>query len=260
MKPNKFLKFVNKKRPEILIFFGISGFLSSTVLAVKATPKAMKAIEEKKEELDKEKLTVGETVKTTWKYYIPAIGSAVGGVVCILGANGIHNRRNAALASAFSITDTAYKKYVEKTKEVIGEDKEKQIQDEIAKEEIKKNPYNPNTVIGTPEIGRTLCFDMGSGRYFYKNIEDVKRVENEISARLREEMFIYLNEFYDELEIEEISTGDMVGFDIEKQNPIDIRYSHIEINVFNNELMTMERVPVCVIDYRVFPIPEWKKF
>lgn len=48
---NTVKKAVGKKSPEILIAFGIAGMITTTVLAVKATPKAMEKI--KKAEKDK---------------------------------------------------------------------------------------------------------------------------------------------------------------------------------------------------------------
>ena len=43
---NTVKKAVEKKSPEILIAFGIAGMITTTVLAVKATPKAMEKIKE----------------------------------------------------------------------------------------------------------------------------------------------------------------------------------------------------------------------
>ena len=75
---------ISKHSPEILIGFGIAGMLSSTVLAVTATPKAMKLIEEKKHEKGVDKLTVKETVKVAWKCYIPAATTAAASTACLI--------------------------------------------------------------------------------------------------------------------------------------------------------------------------------
>ncbi len=45
-------KKIRSYSPEILIGAGISGMISSTVMAVKTTPKAMTLIKEKKKELN----------------------------------------------------------------------------------------------------------------------------------------------------------------------------------------------------------------
>lgn len=98
---NTVKKAVEKKSPEILIAFGIAGMITTTVLAVKATPKAMEKIKEveknKKEEFDRDhgyseldtmfKLTKPEVVKATWKCYIPAAISGATSIACIVGAN-----------------------------------------------------------------------------------------------------------------------------------------------------------------------------
>lgn len=110
---NTVKKAVEKKSPEILIAFGIAGMITTTVLAVKATPKAMEKIKEveknKKEEFDRDhgyseldtmfKLTKPEVVKATWKCYIPAAISGATSIACIVGANTVHSKRNAAIAT-----------------------------------------------------------------------------------------------------------------------------------------------------------------
>ena len=51
---NKYFKMatrmIKKRSPEILTGFGIAGMITTTVLAVKATPKALKLIEEAEKE------------------------------------------------------------------------------------------------------------------------------------------------------------------------------------------------------------------
>ena len=70
-------KAVTKKSPEILTGIGIAGMITTTVLAVKATPKALELIENAKESKktypdDKPGLNALETVKVAWKPYVPA--------------------------------------------------------------------------------------------------------------------------------------------------------------------------------------------
>ena len=98
-------KTVVKHGPEILTGVGIAGMLTTTVLAVKATPKAMELIDYEKEclkehEDDEVCLTPIETVKVAWKPYIPAIVTGVVSTGCLIGAQSINSRRNAAAARA----------------------------------------------------------------------------------------------------------------------------------------------------------------
>ena len=63
---------VSKHSPEILTGIGIAGMITTTVLAVKATPKAIKLIEAEKRVKHVDTLSPIDTVKTAWKCYIPA--------------------------------------------------------------------------------------------------------------------------------------------------------------------------------------------
>ena len=60
-----------KHSPEILTGVGIAGMITTTILAVRATPKAMQLIDEKEYE-EERGLTKFETVKVAWKPYVPA--------------------------------------------------------------------------------------------------------------------------------------------------------------------------------------------
>ncbi len=74
----KKLGFVLQKRsPELMIGFGIAAGVSAIVFAVRATPKAMRLIEEEKKELHVDKLTPKETVRAAWKCYVPAAAMEV---------------------------------------------------------------------------------------------------------------------------------------------------------------------------------------
>ena len=60
----------SKHSPEILIGFGVAGFVTTTVLAVKATPKAIQLLDDAKKENDVDKLPPLEVVKVAWKPYM----------------------------------------------------------------------------------------------------------------------------------------------------------------------------------------------
>ena len=66
---NKVLDVAKKHSPELLVSAGVVGMVVSTVMAVKATPKAIELIEEKKGELGVTCLTKKETVQAAWKPY-----------------------------------------------------------------------------------------------------------------------------------------------------------------------------------------------
>ena len=239
-----------KHSPEILTGLGIAGMVTTTVLAVKATPKAMRLIEAKKKEEGVEKLTVLDTVKVAWKPYIPSFATGLASTACLIWASTESARRNAVLATAYQLSQTAFNEYKEKAVEVIGEKKESAIRDAVDKERIEKNPASKSEIIIT-EKGSTLCYDPISGRYFKSDIERIKRAENELNKRMLHDMFGYVsvNEFYDELGLEHISIGEDLGWNVSEL--IDIHFG---------SQLTDDGEPCVVLDYTVAPKRNYTTF
>lgn len=233
---------IAKHSPEILTGIGIAGMITTTILAVKATPKAIALIESKKYDEKTEELPKLETVKTVWKCYIPAVATGCLSVVCLIGANSVNLRRNAALAAAYSLSESTLKEYQQKVIETVGERKEQAVRDAIAKDKITDNPPASNQIIFTDK-GNTLCYDACSDRYFKSDIDKLKKAENELNRRMRDEMYISLNEFYMEIGINPIEIGNDLGWNIDQ--------GYIEMD-FSSQL-TDDGIPCLVISYRVAP-------
>ena len=221
--------------PEILTAIGISGMVTSTVLAVKATPKAMAAIDEQPNDI-----STKDKVKVCWKYYVPSGTLTILSAACLISSNSISLRRNAALATAYKLSEAALTDYQEKVVETIGEKKEKTIREEIARDKIKDHPYSSTHVFETG-YGDTLCLDSYTGRYFKTDIESIKQAVNKLNYSLLQHNFISLNDFYFELGLESVKDGDDLGWPIEK-GLLDI--------TFGSGLMD-GRVPCLVLDYRL---------
>lgn len=238
---------VSKHSPEILTGLGIAGMITTTVLAVKATPKALELIEDKKEELDlhpTDNLTPVETVKATWKCYIPAAITGVTSMACLIGASSVNAKRNAALMTAYNLSATALTEYKEKVLETVGEKKEQIIRNKVAEERINKEPVNQSAIIVSGN-GNTRCFDTITKRRFISDIETIKRVVNELNRRMiNGEDYISLNEFYYELGLTDGSSiGDELGWNVTS--------GLIELD-FSAQLDT-DGTPCIVIDYSVAP-------
>ena len=236
-----------KHSPAILTALGITGMIGTTVLAVKATPKALDLIENKKEELDKDKLTVVETVKATWKCYAPAAVTCVTSAACLIGASSVHTKRNAALATAYKLSESALIEYRDKVVETIGEKKEQSVRDAIAKDHVEKNPITNNEVIITDK-GYTLCYDELSGRYFYSDIEKIKKAANELNRQMLNDMYVSLNELYYELGLEGTKLGEQMGWNVDR-GLIDLKFS---------ATVSADDRPCIVLDYRVPPMYDYQ--
>ena len=233
---------ISENSPVILTGTAVAGVVSSVILAVKATPKALSLIDKEylhkftdpnREEdgYDFESwkenkaitLTKKEIIKSTWRCYIPTAAVSIVTIACIIGAHSAHTRRNAALASLYSLTETAFKDYQAKIVETIGKNKELKVRDDICEDKIKKNPSGDAEVVFTGK-GETMCYDPMSGRYFKTDIDKIKRAEYKLNRDLMSEMFVSLNEFYDELGLSHIKLGEDIGWDIDKAS-IEIRFS-----------------------------------
>lgn len=234
-------KSVTRHSPEILTGIGIAGMVTTTVLAVKATPKALRLLEEAQRESE-DGLTGTDKVKVCWKCYIPAAVTGVVSVSCLIGASSVNNRRNAALATAYKLSETALTEYRDKVVETIGEKKEQLVREKVAEEHIKKNPVSKNEVLITQK-GETLCYDSISGRYFKSDIDKIKKTVNDLNRRMLNDMYISLNEFYYELDLDGIGVGDDLGWNIDN--------GFIDID-FGSQLAD-DGTPCVVINYSLAP-------
>lgn len=235
---------IKKYSPEILTGIGISGMIFSTIMAVRVTPAAMKLIEQKKNESKKDRLDKKEVVQTTWRCYTPSVVSTVVSVICIIGASTINSKRNTALAAAYSISESALKLYQEKVIETVGEKKEQEVRDNVAKEYLKNDPITTREIILT-ERGNTLCYDPLSSRYFKSDIEMLRQAVNELNRdmTIRIGMSVSLNDFYDKIGIDRTTVGDSIGWNVNK-GLIELKFS---------SQLTNNAMPCLVINFVTMP-------
>lgn len=245
---NTVTKSVKKHQPEILTGIGIAGMITTTIMAVRATPKALDVMAEIKEahaeDTDKKELAK-DVVKKVVPIYIPSI--IVGGlsISCVIGASAINAKRNAALATAYAISESALKTYQEKVIETVGEKKEQDIREEVAKETIKKHPINNKEIILTG-TGDVRCLDAISGRRFACSVQKIQEVENELNRRIITEMYVSLNDLYDELGLSHTKLGDDLGWNIDWLDRDMIRLAR-------DTQIDEDGVPCLVLDYKVVP-------
>ena len=240
---------LERHAPEILTGIGVAGMVTSTVLAVKATPKAFLLINDRKDELEVEKLPVTELVKTTWKCYIPAAVTCGASIACLVGASSVNFKRNAALATAYKLSEAALSEYKDAVIETIGEKKEQSVRDKVAEERLKKNPVSKSEIIVTGN-GTTLCYDPVGNSYFKSNIQQIESAKNKLNARMLSENYVSLNDFYDELGIGPTKLGDDLGWDIYKDGLVEIAFS---------SQLAEDGTPCLVMDYSIAPRYEYYK-
>lgn len=241
---------LTKYSPGILTGIGIAGMIGATFMAVKATPKALYLIETKKEEAEVEELTPIETIKTCWKCYIPATLTTVASTACLIGASTVSAKRNAALATAYSISEAALREYQEKVVEVVGEKKEKAVRDAVAKDQIDKDPVTKSEVVIIDSNSNTLCYEPLSGRYFKSTIDKIKKAEIELDRQMIQEMYVSLNDFYWEIGLDGTDLGDKMGWNLSK--------GYMDLS-FSSQLAD-DGTPCAVIVYGIPPVYDYQHY
>lgn len=245
---NKTTGFMKEHSPELLISAGIVGMVSSTVLAVKATPKALELMENKKEDLGVTYLTKKEAIEAAWKEYIPSAGLGLISGACIILGTSTNMKRNTALATVYAISENTLKEYKKQTKAVVGEEKAREIDSAVAKARIKEKTVievKDSEYIHSTGNGDTLIYDSLSGRYFRSSANAVERAVNAFNKKLLDDYTGSLNEFYNELDIPTIGAGNMIGWKSDS-DMLEISFDS-DMDALNN--------PFLILTYYNRPIP-----
>lgn len=199
--------FLRRNAPTILTCVGAAGVVVTSVMAVKATPKALKVVEQATEEKGEE-LTTLEVIKVAGPVYIPAIAVGASTVACIFGANVLNKRHQASLMSAYALLDNSYKEYKNKVKELYGEEADSTVRAELVKDKYENCDIS--------DEGETrLFFDMFSNRYFESTIEKVQNAEYFVNRKLALWDCVDVNEFYDLLALPRMDCGNNYGWSVE---------------------------------------------
>jgi hypothetical protein len=260
--------FAKQHSPELLVGLGIAGMATSTVLAVKATPKAVaridKIIEDKNEQLMDEavakqqsayspitKLKKGDVIKLCWKDYAPAAITGVASIVCIIGGTHINLRRNAALVTAVKLSEVTIKDlqaYKDKVVETIGEEKSDEIEAKVNENVVQQAAINLDSAI-VPGVGPILCLDKIGGQWFRSDKETIREAINRLNYTMNDDMYVSLNDFYDEIGISHTVAGEQLGWNRD-QGLIEPKFS---------SHLLPSGVPVMVITTRIEPRTDYSK-
>ena len=197
-------KFLRRNSSTILTCVGAVGVVATSVMAVKATPKALTLIDAATEEKG-EKLTKFEVVKVAGPAYIPAIITGAATIACIMGSNVISRHQQASLMSAYALLDSQYKEYREKVDEIYGDEAGKKVRGEIVKDKYTGDDLSL-------EDDKDLFYDFFSGRYFKSTMEQVLRAEYEVNRALYVNYSVGVNEFYEALGLEPMPEFENIGW------------------------------------------------
>ena len=254
--------YIKKYSPVALSCIASVGVVVTAVVAVKATPKAVVKIHadsRKNHDGDPYAYTKQEAVASAWKCYIPAVAIGASTIACIMGANALNRRQQAALTSAYALVQNSYKEYKDKLKELYGEEAHNAIVNSIMSEQCKDISisatggwFNSTLDFGEgmePEVVRTF-YDSFSQRYFETTIEKVIQAEYHLNRNFMFAGVIPLNDFYEFLGLEKTELGDAVGWSSCNGDIYWIDFNH-------RRLTLDDGMEIYVIDMVFEPTAEW---
>lgn len=218
---------VKLNSPTILTGLGVSGIITTAYLAHQAGYKSAKFVmvmESTGGTADDRKQRLKERAKLTWKFHIPAAVAGAVAIGCVVGASRIQDRRGAALAAAYSVSERAFSEYRDKITEKLGVGKEQAARDEIATDSVTRNPPTPTEVLeGGP--GNVLCCEMYTGRYFHSDMEALRKAQNDLNARLLRHGYASMDDFYHLVGLGNTTMSNEMGWTANQ--PLELRYSTV---------------------------------
>lgn len=200
--------FFRKNSPTILTCIGAGGMIATVVLAVKATPRAMKLLEDAENEKG-EGLTKTEVIVTAGPAYIPATIIGLSSIACVFGANVLNKNQSASLASAYALLENSYKEYREKLIELYGKEADKEIRDAIIRDHCEYHVIDCDI----PE-DKLVWVDEISGNSVVRYEREIIDAEYHLNRNFTMRGYASLNEFYEFLGLPTTDYGDAVGWSI----------------------------------------------
>lgn len=234
-------KALKANAPYILTGIGSAGVITVAFSAARDTLKAKDLVYEARQNGVAPE-TKTDYIRLCWKAYIPTYVTATGAIACIIGASMLQHKQAAALASLYSISETALKEYKDQVKEIGGKTVAEKVDMAVAEKKVKDNPPSDSTVIVTGN-GEQLCYDAFSGRYFKSDPEKLRRIQNMVNSDLLRSDFLSLNDIYEAIGLPDNAAGELVGWRSD-QGLIEFEFTTV---------LTPDEVPCLCINFA--PVP-----
>lgn len=231
---------VKKHSPSILFVGGVVGVGATVYLACRATLQ----LEDHLTDAEKDIQTAQETLKVSrtsvqyrkdmtaiyithaariCKLYAPAATVGVASICALTGSHNILSKRNAGLTAAYAATEKAFREYRERIVSEYGEEKEREIrlgsQTKTIVSEDEKGPFKEDITVHNVKGDASLyariwgrdTTDIWSPESMYNHLT-LQTKQRYLNDMLRVRGFIFLNEVYKELGLEQTPAGQIVGW------------------------------------------------
>lgn len=197
---------LKQSAPLIFTSLSVVGIIGTAVLGVRGGMEAEKILAERKDIPEDFKGKTVYIVKNTWKCYVWTIMAALGSAACVIASHKLSAKQIAALSSVAAAGATTFNQYRDKVREVIGEDKERELYEEVRqKSDWTVYPQLPH---GDLDDTSYLFYDGYSKRYFYSNPERIQQAIYHLNRNFQLKQEVSVNEWYEMIGIDGIEGGD----------------------------------------------------
>ena len=264
---------IKKHSPEILLVTGITGVVTSAVMACKATTKVDAIVEESKKSINMihEGMEAGNICDVEYteedgkkdlaivyiqtgvkfaKLYGPSVLLGLTSISCILASNNIIRKRNVALSAAYTAIDKSFKGYRSRVIERFGESMDRELRYNIKTQEIKEtvvdeetgkkktvkstvSVVDPNTYSDYARFFDEYCAGWTKDAEY--NLMFLRQQQNYANELLKSRGHLFLNEVYDMLGIDRTKAGNIVGWIYDEEHPVGDNFVDFGIYVLDNE-------------------------
>lgn len=242
-----------KNRSKILTGAGIASMWGMTVYAVAQTPKAMAAIEKKKEELNVDKLTWLETVKTTWMYYLAPFCIGAGGTAMVGISDSVQEKTIGVYQTSLALAEVAADEFKERVKEKIGEEETKKIESEVH-QAITDKKYKDDGDVCDIQItgnGDQLFYENTTCSFFRSSYTSVTNAYTSFMNGLYVSNGLPWNDWLQELGLKNSPVGYELGYNINFRDP------KIELDLTKANICPSTGEAAIIVDLGALPKKEY---
>ncbi len=182
---------------------GVSSSLSAIIFGIAVTPENTRKLDNERDErarLGIPEMTFWEKARMIGPSYIPCAGLFGISAACFILNTLGEERKIATLAGLYSMSEKSFEEYRNKVKDMFGDRKEVKVRDEIAVDHAKLANMNQTAYIYTGD-GDYPCLDAWSNTKFRSSQIAIEKARIAILDRIRNEMYISLEEVYDEMHL-----------------------------------------------------------
>lgn len=245
------IKIIEKNAPLILQVTGIAGMLGGTVMATRESLKADEVLkkyrEEHSDDNDTKVIKVAKEVITVAPCYAKTFAIEALSITALIFSYKLNIKRIMALTAALSLSEDRFKEFKAKTDEIFGKDGgSEHVNRDIMGDHISAMDLLPDEYISQiieTVGGNVLTVDAVTGRIFYTSRNYIERCLNELNAKLRDEMYLTINDWYDILGLSHCAAGDDLGFIVDDYGRRGVIFD------YDTELSRGGELPLMVVRY-----------